>query len=45
LLFGAQGLFGQWLVAHKVQIIFAAPGTVLATLFVTVPFVARESIP
>ena len=45
LLFGAQGLFGQWLAAHGVQIIFAVPGIVLATLFVTVPFVARELIP
>ena len=45
LLFGAQGLFGQWLAAHGVQIIFAVPGMVLATLFVTVPFVARELIP
>jgi sulfate transport system permease protein len=45
LLFGAQGLFGQWLAAHGVRIIFAVPGIVLATLFVTVPFVARELIP
>ena len=45
MLFGAQGLFGQWLVAHKAQIIFAAPGIVLATLFVTVPLVAQKLIP
>jgi sulfate transport system permease protein len=45
LLFGAQGYFGAWLDAHDVQIIFAVPGIVLATLFVTVPFVARELIP
>lgn len=45
LLFGAQGLFGEWLMEHDIQIIFAVPGIVLATLFVTVPFVARELIP
>jgi sulfate transport system permease protein len=45
LLFGAQGLFGKWLASHGVQIIFAAPGMVLATLFVTFPFVAREVAP
>ena len=45
LLFGAQGLFGDWLLEHDFQIIFAVPGIVLATLFVTVPFVARELIP
>jgi sulfate transport system permease protein len=45
LLFGAQGLFGSWLAAHGVQIIFAVPGIVLATLFVTFPFVAREVTP
>ena len=45
LLFGAQGLFGDWLLEHDIQIIFAVPGIVLATLFVTVPFVARELIP
>ena len=45
LLFGAQGLFGDWLQEHDIQIIFAVPGIVLATLFVTVPFVARELIP
>ncbi len=45
LLFGAQGLFGPWLREHDIQIIFALPGIVLATVFVTVPFVARELIP
>jgi sulfate/thiosulfate transport system permease protein len=45
LLFGAQGWFGAWLAAHDIQILFAVPGLVLATLFVTVPFVAREVIP
>ncbi len=45
LLFGAQGYFGHWLQAHDVKIVFAIPGMVLATLFVTVPFVARELIP
>jgi sulfate/thiosulfate transport system permease protein len=45
LLFGAQGLFGAWLARHDVQIIFAVPGIVLATIFVTLPFVARELIP
>ena len=45
LLFGAQGFFGQWLIEHDIQIIFAFPGIILATLFVTVPFVARELIP
>jgi sulfate transport system permease protein len=45
LLFGAQGFFGQWLADRDIQIIFAVPGIVLATLFVTVPFVARELIP
>jgi sulfate transport system permease protein len=45
LLFGAQGLLGEWLMAHGVRIIFAVPGIVLATIFVTVPFVARELIP
>lgn len=45
LLFGAQGLFGPWLVAHNIKIIFAVPGIVLATIFVTFPFVAREIIP
>ena len=45
LVFGAQGLLGPWLAAHKIQIIFAVPGMALATLFVTCPFVARELIP
>jgi sulfate transport system permease protein len=45
LLFGAQGLFGPWLTAHNVHIIFAVPGIVLATIFVTFPFVARELLP
>ncbi len=45
LLFGMQGVFGPWLSDHDVRIIFAVPGIVLATLFVTVPFVARELIP
>jgi sulfate transport system permease protein len=45
LLFGAQGYFGAWLKAHDIEIIFALPGIVLATLFVTFPFVARELIP
>ena len=45
LLFGMQGWFGEWLHAHDVQIIFAVPGIVLATIFVTFPFVARELIP
>ena len=45
LLFGMQGWFGHWLESHGIQIIFAVPGIVLATLFVTFPFVARELIP
>jgi sulfate/thiosulfate transport system permease protein len=45
LLFGAQGWFGPWLLEHDVQVVFAVPGIVLATLFVTFPFVARELIP
>jgi sulfate transport system permease protein len=45
LLFGMQGYLGPWLRAHDIQIIFAVPGIVLATLFVTFPFVARELIP
>ena len=45
LLFGAQGYFGPWLQAHDVKIIFAVPGIVLATMFVTSPMVARELIP
>jgi sulfate transport system permease protein len=45
LLFGAQGVLGPWLELHGVKIIFAVPGIVLATIFVTFPFVARELIP
>jgi len=45
LLFGAQGWLGPWLEEHDIRIIFALPGIVLATVFVTVPFVARELIP
>jgi sulfate transport system permease protein len=45
LLFGAQGWFGEWLQDHNIKIIFATTGIVLATLFITCPFVARELIP
>ncbi len=45
LLFGLQGYFGPWLRDHEIQIIFAVPGIVLATIFVTFPFVARELVP
>lgn len=45
LLFGAQGWFGTWLSDHDIQLVFAVPGIVLATTFVTFPFVARELIP
>ena len=45
LLFGLQGWLGPWLSAHNIKIIFAVPGIVLATIFVTFPFVARELIP
>lgn len=45
LLFGAQGWFGPWLSAHDIKIIFAVPGIILATVFVTFPFIARELIP
>jgi len=45
ILFGAQGLLGPWLNEHDIKIIFALPGIVLATIFVTFPFVARELIP
>ena len=45
LVFGAQGWLGPWLAAHDVRIIFAVPGIVLATVFVTFPFIARELIP
>ena len=44
-LFGLQGFFGQWLDAHQLKIIFAVPGIVLATVFITFPFVARELLP
>ena len=44
-LFGLQGFFGQWLQDHNIQIIFAIPGIIIATTFVTFPFVARELIP
>lgn len=45
LMFGAQGWFGPWLNEHDIKIVFALPGIVLATIFVTVPFIARELIP
>jgi sulfate transport system permease protein len=45
LVFGAQGWFGPWLAEHDIHIVFAVPGIVLATIFVTFPFVARELIP
>lgn len=45
LLFGAQGWFGGWLSEHDIKIVFATPGLILATVFVTFPFVARELIP
>jgi len=45
LLFGAQGWFGPWLAERDIQIVFALPGIILATVFVTFPFVARELIP
>jgi sulfate transport system permease protein len=45
LLFGAHGLIGPWLIDHGIKIVFAVPGIVLATVFVTFPFVARELIP
>ncbi|WP_295519741.1 sulfate ABC transporter permease subunit CysW [Limnohabitans sp. Rim8] len=45
LMFGAQGWFGPWLQAHDIKIIFAIPGIILATVFVTFPFIARELIP
>ncbi|NMG74491.1 sulfate ABC transporter permease subunit CysW [Aromatoleum diolicum] len=45
LIFGAQGWLGPWLAAHEIKILFAVPGIVLATVFVTFPFVARELIP
>lgn len=45
LMFGAQGWLGPWLDEHDIQIVFAVPGIVLATIFVTFPFIARELIP
>ena len=45
LMFGAQGWFGPWLQAHDIKIVFAVPGIILATVFVTFPFIARELIP
>lgn len=45
LLFGSQGALGGWLVEHGVKVVFAVPGIILATMFVTFPFVARELIP
>ena len=45
LLFGLQGFLGPWLIAHDIRVIFAVPGIVLATVFVTFPFVARELLP
>jgi sulfate transport system permease protein len=45
LLFGTQGWFGEWVLEHDIKIIFAVPGIILATLFVTFPFVARQLIP
>jgi sulfate transport system permease protein len=45
LLFGTRGIFGTWLDAHDIKIVFATPGIVLATIFVTFPFVAREVLP
>lgn len=45
LLFGSQGTFGPWLSEHDIKIIFAVPGMILATMFITFPFIARELIP
>lgn len=45
LLFSTHGIFGEWLFAHNIKIIFAVPGIILATVFVTLPFIARELIP
>ena len=45
LIFGAQGLFGSWLAAHDIKVVFALPGMIIVTLFITFPFVARELIP
>ena len=45
LVFGAQGWFGPWLAEHDIKVVFAVPGIILATMFVTFPFIARELIP
>ncbi|MDZ4126461.1 MAG: sulfate ABC transporter permease subunit CysW, partial [Hydrogenophaga sp.] len=45
LVFGAQGWLGPWLMEHDIKVVFAVPGIMLATIFVTVPFIARELIP
>lgn len=45
LLFGASGWFGAWLIEHNIEVIYAVPGIVLATVFITFPFIARELIP
>lgn len=45
LLFGMQGYLGKWMIAHNLRVVFAVPGIILATIFVTFPFVARELIP
>jgi sulfate transport system permease protein len=45
LIFGLQGWFGEWLLEHDMKVVFAIPGIVLATIFVTFPFIARELIP
>jgi sulfate/thiosulfate transport system permease protein len=45
MLFGAESLLGQWLIAHGIRIIFALPGLVIATIFVTLPFIARGLLP
>jgi sulfate transport system permease protein len=45
LLFGARGLVGPWLIEHEIRIVYAVPGVILATLFVTLPFVTRELVP
>lgn len=45
LLFGAHSALGEWLIEHDIQIVFAVPGLVIATIFVTFPFIARELIP
>ncbi len=45
LVFGAQGIFGPWLSAHQIKVVFALPAMILVTLFITCPFIARELIP